>query len=46
MRSSVLKGMKYAILENLSMMTHIFVYPSDLGSPTMKSIDMEVLRCS
>ena len=42
MCSSVLSWMKCAISENLSTMTDILVYPSDLGSPTMKSMDMEV----
>ena len=42
MCSSVLRGIKCAIFQNLSTMTQIFVYPGDLGSPTMKSMDMEV----
>jgi len=37
-----LSGMKCAILENLSTMTHMFVYPSDFGNLTMKSWDIAV----
>jgi len=40
--SSVHRGMKCAILENLSTITHIFVYPSDFGNPTIKSMDIAV----
>jgi len=42
MCSSVLSGIKCAILENLSTITYIFVYPSDFGNPTMKSMDIAV----
>jgi len=46
MWSSVLREMKCAIFENLFTMSHIFVYSSDLGTPTMKSMDIEVHGCN
>src|SRR5207237_838230 len=39
--TSVASGIKCAILENLSTMTQIFVYPADSGNPIMKSIEMD-----
>jgi len=36
----ILRGMKCAILETLSTMTQTFVYPSDSGRATMKSMDI------
>src|SRR5205807_8418042 len=39
--TSVVSGMKCAILENLSTMTQILVYPADSGNPIMKSIEMD-----
>ena len=39
---SVFSGVMCGILENLSTITHIFVYPSDFGNPTMKFMDIAV----
>ena len=40
--SSAFRRMKCTILENLSTMTYIFVYSSDVGNPTMKSMHIAV----
>jgi len=42
MCASVFQGSKFPIFENLSTMTHILVYPSDLGNTTMKCLHMKV----
>src|SRR5437879_9576997 len=39
--TSVVSGMKCAILENLSTMTQILVYTADYGHPIMNSIEMD-----